>query len=855
MLREDHRGLTLVELLVAIVIGAIVVLSVSGFMVVGARTFTSTSSEVNLQHESQIAYNQLQDLIIDTTLGIDYVYIAEGETTEIKILSDADIPSGTVLGEKRIYIYNDTIAYAIIWDVDARELFYEEYDVTYSSTGGASFGSPARVAHALMAEFITEFGIDVTRLEKKNIVRVDMAFERANRNYSASYNITVRNQVVVNGDPASFTPTLPVPDGLTSKDFIYVEPGRSYELAKEAEPKVTSLTDPTYSSSEVIWRLGTGTGAPTSARTGIDIHSGRLSVSSAEPGGDFQVVIAAKTGSASKTVTVYVVRVESITFPADAFEKADIALDENNNSYYYDDMKAGETFSLKAYLDGPNVAQACVTDAAIHYVDWAAATGSVPYVEAISGSESCTTGIVAGKTVGIVTCEFIMKEADDLVLDAKNPPSISIEATSQRSIDEPDRIYPYQNEAGINTPVIGKWEAGKYYKKPYDWFNPDRLSRKGQPNIDNIDRYSDKFNKEKYLFIYDLKVTENLHMPDGKVKIPKFEFRYEELSKIFMKSDKETVLKLNLKDNDWLFNPNADYVIEFVCYAIPTDGEHKSKSVLLGSNIANLYSIQGAAVAGSYKETMSRVNIYFDGEKHAKYIPREFGIEPSEKKFVEYAVATKEGEYHKEDSTNDLDIYNSKERCDISFYKYEGGKWEPYPTPGMFEKGQFTAAGNGQLNFRCKLQEWTEGMPSHLRLIPTVKDNKGTPYLMFDSYIDVYTWNIKVDKSWMGLGNNKGICTEECYFPCPSDWDFPGVTTSGTKGEWKYPYTTTKAKGDKDEDAPFSTIRNTVIPYSIIRVNNADSTYRYYLTLCEPGTVNEIGTYYCDSNARVWTKQ
>ena len=98
---NDH-GFTLVEVLVTVAILGIAIGAIGGFMVVGARSFSSTSSEVNLQYESQLAYNQLQDLIVDAQLGITQAQVVGGSETII----DADTLMDDAAEKKKITIYN-----------------------------------------------------------------------------------------------------------------------------------------------------------------------------------------------------------------------------------------------------------------------------------------------------------------------------------------------------------------------------------------------------------------------------------------------------------------------------------------------------------------------------------------------------------------------------------------------------------------------------------------------------------------------------------------------------------------------------------------------------------------------------
>lgn len=835
---KDQRGLTLVELLIAIAIASIVTVSVGSFMVVGARTFTSTSSEVNLQHESQLAFNQLQDLVIDTTLGVTYAYVPDAiGTAEVNILSDSDIPAATTVVQKKLYMYNDTVVYVVIWDEANSELYYEEYDVAIDSSGNMTLGA-ARETHALMAEYITYFGADLTRLAEKSIVRVDMTYEKANKNYSSSYNITVRNKVVVNGDPAEFDPTVPLPDGINSLDVLYVEPGRSYDLPTLLSPTVTSSASATAPSQEVIWKMDTSIPA-VSTRTGVDIHSGLLTVSNSEPGGRFNVIVAPRTGSASKAVAIYVVRVESVEFTdavradgtaIEAFKESESALDEDQDGLLYDDLAAGETFTLTALVDGPNVAYACETDPAIHYVNWDAITSA--YVSKVSGTEtSDSVEVTVGgttKKVGVVSCTFQIKEESAL----EGGDNISIRATSQRSVD---MIYPYENESQVRTPVIGIWNNGSTYKKEYDFdIIGSDLYRGGQPVIKNSDNFG--LTRTDYFFIYRATVTEKLYCPDGSVETR--ELPLSETLRFYDNQWGSTNLKLVLKPQ--YLDPNAEYIFEVVCYVmIPLKySGHAGCSTMYGTSESYRYNLDEAvAVGGNYKEMLHRVKVYYDGKERIQYIPREFNVgadsagHPADSLSKSYSIAMMEGDI----PTN---VYNNG--TTFAFYQFNNGKWEKYDKP--INSGLFNVNFSSIVAIRHYFKNWFDDIPKHLRLVPTVQYN-GKQYLMFDSYIDAYPWNIEVDDSWMGLSGI--VSSKECYFPCPSDPNFPGVTAN--KKTWNYAFTT---RGD----IGFNTVRNQKVTYTISKQANGDDTTRYNLILYQSGGDTVIASYHCNSNERVWIK-
>lgn len=68
--RKDCRGLSLVELIVALAILSIIVGIVGGFVISGARASGSVNSNVALQTRVQMVQNQLKEYIIDANESI-----------------------------------------------------------------------------------------------------------------------------------------------------------------------------------------------------------------------------------------------------------------------------------------------------------------------------------------------------------------------------------------------------------------------------------------------------------------------------------------------------------------------------------------------------------------------------------------------------------------------------------------------------------------------------------------------------------------------------------------------------------------------------------------------------------------
>ncbi len=69
-MNKDNRGLTLVELLVAVAIMGLIMVSLSLLLGIGSRTYSRVHNDLNLQMEMQVGLLQLQERLIDCNGGL-----------------------------------------------------------------------------------------------------------------------------------------------------------------------------------------------------------------------------------------------------------------------------------------------------------------------------------------------------------------------------------------------------------------------------------------------------------------------------------------------------------------------------------------------------------------------------------------------------------------------------------------------------------------------------------------------------------------------------------------------------------------------------------------------------------------
>lgn len=199
-MRKDHKGFTLVELIIAVAIMSIVTLAVCGFIVVGSRSYASANTDIMLQQEAQLALNQISDVIIDTTDSINYGGKDDAASEMQMVLKDSEF--STEPTEKCLIVINkkdgnnDNPSYWFSWNKTDEVIYFNTSDdVVDESNPKPEFVDADK---AILAQHVKELHIDISQFEENRVVMISMTFANGNREYTTSNNITVRNKVVLN---------------------------------------------------------------------------------------------------------------------------------------------------------------------------------------------------------------------------------------------------------------------------------------------------------------------------------------------------------------------------------------------------------------------------------------------------------------------------------------------------------------------------------------------------------------------------------------------------------------------------------------------------------------------------------
>lgn len=245
LLKRKNMGFTIVELIVTIAIISIVGGAIASFLLISQRQYNNGVAESSVQYDAQLVGNQIHDLLIDAQRGVSYGYVSE--------LADGTTQSGLVLNNSTIgdydslelYIYNKDKYYRMRWDKDEKRVYFAE-------------AAPGVVVNesmeALLAEFVTDFSVDLSELLSKKTVSYSIKFLKAEsgREYTVSHSVKLRNDILVNAT----SDELYIPDApevvATGIDVypprVYIWPGGSAKLASKVTSNVGLMP-----SQEVHW--------------------------------------------------------------------------------------------------------------------------------------------------------------------------------------------------------------------------------------------------------------------------------------------------------------------------------------------------------------------------------------------------------------------------------------------------------------------------------------------------------------------------------------------------------------------------------------------------------------------------
>lgn len=375
---KNHKGFTLVELLVGMAILSVVAAAITGFIVSGSKSYAAANTEIVVQQEAQLAMNQISDVVIDTTRSVNYTgYAADGSAQQV--VKDADFT--IVVEDKSLTLFNGTGTVVLdaggnpVFDADGNpeiakdadgkpiidggngnqfnyQFYYDksEEKLYYSqiALNEEDFPEAERV---LLAEYVKDFSADLSQVEEKRVVQLTVSYEYNNRIYDTSNNITIRNKVLVNSVNLAVDKTVEL-SVRPKENMVVLEPGEHYYKFSTPRVEGRNITD-----KSVTWSISAEEQSKlTGADTGFtDAANGIIHISRDEKVKSFEVTVTTNAvnsegNHAEAKVIVYVKRVTSV-----ALNKSE----DSDLSNGAKEISAGSTITVSAHAEGNKLGVAC----------------------------------------------------------------------------------------------------------------------------------------------------------------------------------------------------------------------------------------------------------------------------------------------------------------------------------------------------------------------------------------------------------------------------------------------------------------------------------------------------------------
>ena len=185
----NNKGLTLIEMVVAIAIIGIFSTVVMTFITSGANFYRKVSLTTKLQSDMQTTLESIENLILDTNVKITY---RSGQASISNDLGNTASVNKELMLERMNEEDPDSERYPvtqITWLASEQKLYYNE--------GTMSNGSLEikKTQQAVMAENVSSFQMDISKAQSQGIVVFRLTLEKGDRKISQLYTVTLRNKV------------------------------------------------------------------------------------------------------------------------------------------------------------------------------------------------------------------------------------------------------------------------------------------------------------------------------------------------------------------------------------------------------------------------------------------------------------------------------------------------------------------------------------------------------------------------------------------------------------------------------------------------------------------------------------
>lgn len=184
----NNRGFSMVELLIAFGIMGVIVTTVGYMMTTSSKTYSSLSTEAQLQSEAQLVANAISELAIDS-FDAGNVAMTDYTTKYDPTITDKsyfNLLSKTKTEKTRYKIYLNTTSKELYLDTET----YDDATKAYTSKNSG----------ALLGQYLEDFQVDLSRVKDENIISFTLIYKKNGRNYKGDYQVLMRNRAYADPD-------------------------------------------------------------------------------------------------------------------------------------------------------------------------------------------------------------------------------------------------------------------------------------------------------------------------------------------------------------------------------------------------------------------------------------------------------------------------------------------------------------------------------------------------------------------------------------------------------------------------------------------------------------------------------
>lgn len=188
---KDHRGLTFVELIIAIAISTIIMGAATLFLGTAHKNYNHATAQIDLQSESQILMEQLGMWVMEGNRVevIDDTYATKLVVYQIPRNVDvSDLPDGVTRT-------TETISKRIFWmPKGGKRLYMKKFTgIAKISEDSSDVKDTDEIDENCIGEYVTEFTPQVTKKKTNATVTISLKMEYLKQKYEIQNEFKVRN--------------------------------------------------------------------------------------------------------------------------------------------------------------------------------------------------------------------------------------------------------------------------------------------------------------------------------------------------------------------------------------------------------------------------------------------------------------------------------------------------------------------------------------------------------------------------------------------------------------------------------------------------------------------------------------